>query len=119
MDGSLEADKMLDSWLGFRENIAAQLLFSDCLKKFENASRKNAIMNMFGGAAVVRTQTSYVPAKSKPKNEVITKPAVQMTMSSFLLDSMIVGNIKKKERAAASAAKKKMKEQSVMELDSD
>ncbi len=119
MDGSLEADKMLDSWLGFRENIAAQLLFSDCLKKFENASRKNAIMNMFGGAAVVKTQTSYVPAKTKPKNEVITKPAVQMTMSSFLLDSMIVGNIKKKERAAASAAKKKMKEQNEMETDSD
>jgi DNA polymerase elongation subunit (family B) len=119
MDGSLEADKMLDSWLGFRENIAAQLLFSDCLKKFENASRKNAIMNMFGGAAVVKTQKSYVPAKAKPKNEVITKPAVQMTMSSFLLDSMIVGNIKKKERAAATAAKKKMKEQNEMETDSD
>jgi DNA polymerase elongation subunit (family B) len=115
MDGSLEADKMLDSWLAFRENIAAQLLFNDCLKKFEGASRRNAITNMFGGATVVKTTTSYVPVKAKPTNEVITKPAVQMTMSSFLLDSMIVGNIKKKERAAAAAAKKKIKEQ----IDSD
>ena len=117
MDGSLEAEKMLDSWLGFRENVAAELLFSDCLKKFQGASRRNAIMNMFGGAAVVKPSTSYVPVKAKPKNEVITKPAVQMTMSSFLLDSMIVGNIKKKERAAATAAKKKLKEQA--DTDSD
>jgi hypothetical protein len=120
MDGSLEADKMLDSWLGFRETVAAQLLFSECLKKFEGTSRKNAIMNMFGGAAVVTTSKSTVAVK--PKNEVITKAmpksgGVQMTMSSFLLDSMIVGNIKKNERKAATAAKKKMKEQ--MEVDSD
>jgi hypothetical protein len=40
-----------------------------------------------------------------------------MTMSSFLLDSMIVGNIKKKERASAVAAKKKIKDQ--MEADND
>jgi hypothetical protein len=119
MDGSPDADKMLDSWLAFRENIAAQLLFNDCLKKFEGASRRNAITNMFGGATVVKTTTSYVPVKAKPTNEVITKPAVQMTMSSFLLDSMIVGNIKKKERAAAVAAKKKMKEQIDSDNDSD
>lgn len=122
MDGSLEADKMLDSWLGFRENIAAQLLFSDCLKKFEGASRRNAIANMFGASAIVTTSKSTVP--SKPKNEVIAKAipksgGVQMTMSSFLLDSMIVGNIKKNERKAATAAKKKIKEQSTMEIDSD
>ena len=119
MDGSLEADKMLDSWLGFRENIAAQLLFNDCLKKFEGSSRRNAIMNMFGGATVLKASTPSVQLKPKPqpKNDVITKPPVQMTMSSFLLDSMIVGNIKKKERAAATAAKKKLKEQ--MEVDSD
>jgi hypothetical protein len=34
-----------------------------------------------------------------------------MTMSSFLLDSMIVGNIRKQERKAAADAKKKIKEQ--------
>jgi DNA polymerase elongation subunit (family B) len=119
MDGSVEADKMLDAWLGFRENIAAQLLFSECLKKFEGSSRRNAIMNMFGGAAIV---THSNTTKTKPRNETIMKnptpkAAVQMSMSSFLLDSMIVGNMKKKERAAATAAKKKMKEQ--MDTDSD
>jgi DNA polymerase elongation subunit (family B) len=112
MDGSLEAEKMLDSWLGFREGVAAQLLFSDCLKKFDSHSRKNAIINMFGANAIVKTPKNTIvkpkvaPTPIKPSSE---KPAVQMTMSSFLLDSMIVGNIKKKERAAASAAKKKIK----------
>ena len=44
------------------------------------------------------------------------KASVQTTMSSYMLDSMIIGGIKKKERAAATAkanaAKKKIKEQS-------
>jgi DNA polymerase elongation subunit (family B) len=116
MDGSLEAEKMLDSWLGFREGLAAQLLFGDCLKKFENSSKKNAIMNMFGGKAVITTN-------SKATNKSVTttnlsgvntsgakKPVVQATMSSFLLDSMIIGNIKKKEKAEAVKAKKANKE---------
>jgi hypothetical protein len=111
MDGSLEAEKMLDAWLGFRENVAAQLLFSDCLKRFESSSRKNAIMNMFGGAAVITTSRSTLPAKTKPKVAPTSKPVVQKTISSFLLDSYIVDNMKKKERAAATAAKKKIKEQ--------
>lgn len=110
MDGSIEAEKMLDAWLGFREGVAAQLLFSDCLKKFDNASRKNAIMNMFGGAAVI-TSTKPTTRITSNASAPAKKATVQMTMSSFLLDSMIVGNIKKKERAAATAAKKKMKEQ--------
>ena len=116
MDGSLEADKMLDSWLGFREAVAAQLLFGDCLKKFEGSSRRNAIINMFGVNSVIKTTPVVSTYKSNnTKNQVITKPGVQMTMSSFLLDSMIVGNMKKKERATAVAAKKKIKEQ--MEAD--
>jgi hypothetical protein len=108
---------MLDSWLGFRETVAAQLLFSDCLKRFENTSRKNAITKMFGGNAIItNSNTTKVTTTTKLSgndivNKVPIKPAVQMTMSSFLLDSMIVGNIKKKERAAATAAKKKLKEQ--------
>jgi DNA polymerase elongation subunit (family B) len=123
MDGSLEADKMLDGWLAFRESIAAQLLFADCLKKFETGSRRNAIVNMFGDKAIIAT--SGRTSAARPQNQVITaaktvtapakpaaiKPPVQMTMSSFLLDSMIVGNIRKQERKAATEAKKKIKEQ--------
>jgi DNA polymerase elongation subunit (family B) len=122
MDGSDEAEKMLGAWLGFRENIAAQLLFGDCLKKFESSSRRNAMMNMFGGRAVITTSTSTIP-KSSSKVETVKQPNVktktiaQAPISSYLLDSFIVDNMKKKERAAAAAAKKKMKEQ--MEVDSD
>jgi hypothetical protein len=116
MDGSLEADKMLDSWLGFRENIAAQLLFSDCLKKFESSSRRNAIINMFSNKVTLTPAKTCVSIKSKPTvdtsiTKTTSKPLVQITMSSFLLDTMIVDNMKKKERAAATAAKKKLKEQ--------
>jgi hypothetical protein len=122
MDGSDEAEKMLGAWLGFRENIAAQLLFGDCLKKFESSSRRNAMMNMFGKNAVITT-SSYTIPKSSSRVESVKQPNVktktiaQAPISSYLLDSFIVDNMKKKERAAAAAAKKKMKEQ--MEVDSD
>ena len=122
MDGSDEAEKMLGAWLGFRENIAAQLLFGDCLKKFESSSRRNAMMNMFGKNAVITTSSSTIPKSSSrvesvKQPNVKTKTIAQAPISSYLLDSFIVDNMKKKERAAAAAAKKKMKEQ--MEVDSD
>jgi len=113
-DWSEEAEKKLDGWLGFRENVAAKLLFSDCLKKFESTSKKAAIMSMFGGNVTIKS------GPPRPKNTIetpvvdITKPKVvtQKTISSFLLDSYIVDGMKKKERASATAAKKKMKEKS-------
>ena len=125
MDGSLEADKMLDVWLGFRENIAAQLLFSDCLKKFENTSRRNALYNMFGTSAKVTISSS-----TKPQNQIVTPtvvttrgkpkvaPTTQKTISSFLMDSFIVDNIRKKDRATA-AAKKKLKAEAEVKADAD
>ncbi len=117
MDGSLETEKMLDSWLAFRENIAAQLLFNDCLKKFESYSRKNALVNMFGSNTIISQIRPSIPQKSKSETCLEKKveiqrstPTIQKTMSSFLLDSYIVDGIKKKERSAATAAKKKIKE---------
>ena len=89
-------------------------LFSDCLKKFENTSRRNALYNMFGTGVKVTTSGS-----SKPQNKIVTPvtrgkpkvaPTTQKTISSFLMDSFIVDNIRKKDRATA-AAKKKIKEQ--------
>jgi DNA polymerase elongation subunit (family B) len=110
MDGSLEADKMLDGWLGFREAVAARLLFGDCLKKFENSSRQNAIINMFGAGAIIKTpSTVRRTPKKNTGNDSSTKPAqVQKSMSSFLLDKMIIGDINKKKKATAA---KKIKEQ--------
>jgi DNA polymerase elongation subunit (family B) len=118
MDGSLESEKMLDSWLAFREAAAAQLLFSDCLKKFDTSSKRNAIIGMFGASAIIKNPTVYTQTKAKQgatgagagAGVGTVKKQVQTTMSSFLLDSMIVGSIKKQERATAVAAKKKIKE---------
>ena len=113
MDGSLEADKMLDGWLGFREAVAARLLFGDCLKKFETSSRQNAIVNMFGKGAIIKTPSSV--RRTPKKNSVetsSTKPVqVQKTMSSFLLDKMIIGDINKKKKATAAKKTKEQKEQ--------
>jgi hypothetical protein len=120
-DWSDNAEKQLDAWLGFRENKAAELLFSECLKKFESASRRAAVFNMFGGNVKIISApskpkaTTAVTATPTPKNTPTMtqtpKPSNQKTISSFLLDSYIVDNMKKKERAAATAAKKKLKEQ--------
>jgi hypothetical protein len=112
MDGSLESEKMLDSWLAFRESAAAQLLFSDCLRKFDSSSKRNAIIGMFGANTIIKNPTVYTQPKVKQSGtkETAVKKQVQTTMSSFLLDSMLVGSIKKQERATATAAKKKIKE---------
>jgi len=113
-DWSDEAEKKLDAWLGFRENVAAQLLFGDCLKKFESTSRRAAVMSMFGGRATIIQQATI----TRPKNEIVepsakevkTKAVTQKPISNFLLDSWLVDGMKKKERASATAAKKKIKE---------
>jgi DNA polymerase elongation subunit (family B) len=106
----------LDKYLAFREAKAAELLFSDCLKRFEKASTRQAIATMFGGNAVIRTsaapkeRSTTAAASSATTSIPVKKPVTKQTsMSGFLLDSMIVDGIKKKERSAA-AAKKKAKE---------
>jgi len=101
----------LDKYLAFREAKAAELLFGDCLKRFEITSKRTAMFSMFGSNATIT---------SKPRN-VIVQPAdinttdnkqvtqvkqVQKSISSFLYDSFLVSNIKKKDRAIATAKKK-------------
>lgn len=121
MDGSLESEKQLDAWLIYRESLAAKLLFSDCLRRFETASRRSAMMNMFGSGAKISTIGSSgerkaaggagVSASSQIAAPIKKKVVTQSTISSFLLDSFIVDTKKKKERAEAAkekaAAKKK------------
>lgn len=115
MDGSLEAEKQMDAWLIYRESLAAKLLFSDCLKRFETASRRSAMMSMFGGTAKLSTGTSTITKKpliATGGAGIITEPNVikkkvvtQTTISSFLLDSFIIDTKKKKERAEVAKAK--------------
>lgn len=121
MDGSLESEKQLDAWLIYRESLAAKLLFSECLRRFETASRRSAMMNMFGSGAKISTIGSSgerkaaggagVSASSQIAVPIKKKVVTQSTISSFLLDSFIVDTKKKKERAEAAkekaAAKKK------------
>jgi DNA polymerase elongation subunit (family B) len=114
----------LDKYLAFREAKAAELLFSDCLKRFEKASTRQAITGMFKGSVVISkaaitattTSTTSKTNTSKPVTRSSAPITKQTTMSSFLLDSMIVDGIKKKNQAKAAAAtraaNKKAKEES-------
>ena len=120
--GCPSAEDNLDAFLEFREAKAAELLFSDCLKRLDTSSRRSAVMNMFGGKVSINT-VSKVPKtpkisvtsveKSKTTNEVVEvqkpKMSTQTSISSFLLDSYLVNDIKKKERSKAAAAKKSSK----------
>jgi hypothetical protein len=121
----------LDKYLAFREAKAAELLFSDCLKRFEKSSTRQAITGMFKGSVVISkaavTNIASTATKTSATTVNTTKPATrsttsitkQTTMSSFLLDSMIVDGIKKKNQAKAAAAtraaNKKAKEESAKE----
>jgi len=113
----------LDKYLSIRESIAAKLLFSDCLKRFEKTSQRNAIQQMFGKNIVINTSHTSISrvistsssastsSSSSTQNSSATTKRVtttQKSISSFLLDSFIVDNIKKKDRAVA--AKKKLNE---------
>jgi DNA polymerase elongation subunit (family B) len=115
----------LDKYLAFREAKAAELLFSDCLRRFEKSSTRQAIAGMFKGSVVIGkatiskasiTATSVTSATSTTTKPITRSAAKQTTMSSFLLDSMIVDGIKKKNQAKAAAAtraaNKKAKEDS-------
>ena len=112
MKGCPKLEEDLDRYLAFREAKAAELLFQDCLKRFHMTSTRSAVMQMFGGKAVVTEKDTKVSTKSSKSavasNPVITKKITQTTMSSFLYDSFLVDTIKKKERAA-----KKRKEEAM------
>ena len=121
MKGCPTITEDLDKYLAFREGKAAELLFGDCLKTFELASKRNAMTSMFGGNVIITssrtkkadgivTTATANTVKASVKGKVST-PSVQTTMSSFLLDTMVVDNIKRNERAAkAKATREKEKE---------
>jgi len=106
----IDDEKMLGAWLGFRENIAAQLLFGDCLKKFENNSRRSALATMFGSNLTIKPNTPNTTTKSSIKTPKIQKQITQTPISNYLLDTFLVSTIRKNERASSIAAKKKIKE---------
>lgn len=113
-------DEDLDKYLAFRESKAAELLFSECLKRFEKMSQRSAMIGMFGSNVVITptTRTSFAKMESeeKKKDEIrmisstaaASKNTVQRTMSNYMLDSFLVDNIKKKDRAKKKESQTKM-----------
>ena len=105
----------LDKYLAFREAKAAELLFGDCLKRFEMTSKRTAMFSMFGSNATITSKPSIPrnvvvhPTEKTQVTQATQVKQVQKSISSFLYDSYLVSNIKKKDRATA-AAKKKTKE---------
>lgn len=100
---AMEVD--LDRYLACREAKAAELLFSDCLKRFDLMGKRSAARSMFGNAITITSKPEVI-GSIIPKI-VVKKPVViQKTMSSFLLDSFLVGNIKKTEQKKKADDKK-------------
>lgn len=107
----LDAEKAIS----YREQKAAELLFSECLQRFDLANRRVAMTNFFGVKTELRPVVSTVKTRSMTnsvaENLAPAKPKpVQKTISSFLYDSYLVETMNKKKREATAAAKKKAKE---------
>lgn len=109
----------LDKYLAFRESKAAELLFSECLKRYEKMSQRSAMMGMFGSKSVITSSIrSALPSSSseEKKKDVIrivsssssSTTTIQRTMSNYMLDSFLVDNIKKKDRAKKKESQPKM-----------
>jgi hypothetical protein len=109
----------LDRFLAMREAKAAELLFAESLKTLDMDGTRLAMAHLFKGTATVvkravkepiaRASTSAATSSSETSattsattsetTSVIKKPAIQMRMSSYLQDSMMMDEMKKKERA--------------------
>jgi DNA polymerase family B len=117
--GEEEYKKALDQYLGWRENEAAKLLFSDCLRRFETTTRRAAMSNFFGPNTKIvisekpsiKTITKTMTLSGSSTGKTVTtsagtnKDKKQTTLSNFLLDSYLVENMKKKERALKASEK--------------
>lgn len=119
----------LDKYLGFREAKAADLLFKECLRRFENTSKRSAMASMFGGKCIIKPAEKRLEKLGEKHSINVTLEAttsivsgaskgekVQKKLSSFLLDSCIVSNIKKKDRAKAKDAKDAKEAKEVKEV---
>jgi DNA polymerase elongation subunit (family B) len=105
----------LDRFLALREAKAAELLFADSLKMLDMDGTRLAMAHMFKGAATVvkraiksdvkeeqsvpRAAVSSTATASAAVSSATKKPAIQMKLSSYLQDSMMMDEMKKKERA--------------------
>jgi len=100
----------LDKYLAIREAKAADLLFSDCLKKLDASSRRSAVVNMFSGRATVTTTVRMSVPKpntlASTATSVKPKATIQTTMSNYMMDAYLLESMKKKAKAKTDAEKK-------------
>ena len=99
----------LDRYLAFREIKAAELLFTDCLRRFESTASRAAMIGMFKMNPATATATAVEKTSNKKPIIIDSEPqlnpvteatmaigasmsgaSVQRKISSFLLDSQIV-----------------------------
>jgi len=115
--GCPTAAEDLDRFLATREAKAAELLFADSLKMLDMDGTRLAMAQMFKGAATVvkraakretdvneeatraTTSTATTSMATTSASAAVKKPAIQMRMSSYLQDTMMMEEMKKKERA--------------------
>jgi DNA polymerase delta subunit 1 len=103
----------LDAYLGFREAKAAEVLFTDCLRRFNTSATRTAFTSMFSKGVI--TKKNETTDSSVVRTNVVASATMgivgirtqitQTKMSSFLLDSFIVNKIKKKDAKHAKDAK--------------
>jgi hypothetical protein len=115
----------LDRFLAMREAKAAELLFAESLKTLDMDGTRLAMAHLFKGTATVvkravkepitstvvsasasaaetggaTSATSATSAAETVTRAETKKPAIQMRMSSYLQDTMMMDEMKKKERA--------------------
>ena len=105
----------LDRYLGFREAKAGEVLFTDCLRRFESTASRAAIISMFkikpGLKGVKGTEEEYkeaynpVAAATMKIAASIQGKTVQRKISGFLLDSQIVTTNDKRRAKKAKEEK--------------
>jgi len=114
--GCPTAAEDLDKYLAFREVKAAELLFSDCLKRFELTSKRSAFQAMFKTALAPTTTKGTLEPLQQEHTVKISKPILkmttvmkQMTMSPYMLDAELIRQSDNKIRATKAAATKAAK----------
>jgi hypothetical protein len=114
----------LDRFLAIREAKAAELLFTDCLKILDMDETRIAMTQMFKGAATVVKRVTMAPkayaaaavaaaCETMPKTATTAhakQPVMRQTrLSSYLEDSLMMENLKKKEQAKKAKEKREAK----------
>lgn len=119
-----------DKRIAWRESVAADLLFREALRKCGSNEKRQFVSTFFGGAGTVKTVTASKGTNSAGivvRTAVVggggggsgsgsssspVKKQVQSSISNYILDSMIVGSLTKKEKEAKrKREKEKQKEE--------